>query len=196
MTKAGQFINLKAAISHLVAPPENEWNSFEALFHARHLKSGDYFIRAGEHAEDLGFINVGLVRFFYQTPGGSEFNKSFAQENGFLAAHSAFLTKTTTRFSIQALEDCELLVANISDMTNLYNKHQCWEKLGRILAEELYIRKEQREAEFLLDNAETRYRTFQCQFPNLENRLTQYHVASYLGITPVALSRIRKKLST
>ena len=66
-----------------------------------------------------------------------------------------------------------------------------WERLGRLLTEQLYIKKEQREAEFLLDDAPTRYRNFQKQYPGLEDRLPQYHVASYLGITPVALSRIR-----
>lgn len=59
--------------------------------------------------------------------------------------------------------------------------------------EQLYIKKETREAEFLLDDAETRYQRFQSSYPGLEERLTQYHVASYLGITPVALSRIRNR---
>jgi CRP-like cAMP-binding protein len=133
------------------------------------------------------------LRFFYQTTDGKEFNKSFVAENQFTAAYSAFLTDMPTRFSIQALEECHLLICDLHMVVNMFDRHDCWERLGRILAEQLFIKKEAREAEFLLDDAETRYRNFQKQYPGLEGRVAQYHVASYLGITPVALSRIRKK---
>lgn len=193
MENLAQFLALKAVVDHLVAPPEEEWQRFKQHFVARTLNKGDYFTRAGETPEYFGFINAGLVRFFYQTPQGQEFNKSFAYENHFVGAYSAFLTNTTARFSVQALEDSNLLVANMRHMVALFDKHSCWEKFGRILAEQLYIKKEQREAEFLLDDAETRYHSFLQRYPGLEERLTQYHIASYVGITPVALSRIRNK---
>ena len=196
MSSGTHFVSLKTAVGHLVSPPEDEWRRFESMFQKRVLKQGEYLIRSGERSIHLGFINAGLLRFFYQSPRGAEFNKSFAQENSFAAAYSAFLSNTETRFSIQALEESHLLVAKLSDITGLFDKHECWGKLGRLLAEQLYIRKEQREAEFLLDDAETRYRNFQKQYPGLEGRVAQYHVASYVGITPVALSRIRKKLKT
>ena len=194
METQAHLVALKAVIDHLVSPPEDEWQRFEDLFHTRSLKEGEYFIRSGDTSQYLGFVNAGLLRFFYQSPRGSEFNKSFSQENGFVGAYSAFITKEKTRFSIQALEECYLLEARFSDIVALYDRHKCWEKLGRILAEQLYIKKEQREAEFLLDDAETRYLNFRNQYPGLEDRLPQYHVASYVGITPVALSRIRKKI--
>ena len=196
METDARFVALKAVVNALVSPPEDEWLAFANLFQPHALKTGEYFIRAGERSESLGFVNAGLLRFFYQTPAGTEFNKSFAQENGFIASYSAYLTSTESRFSIQALEDSYLLVADLETVADKFNGHEHWQALGRILAEQLYIKKEQREAEFLLDDAETRYRTFQAQFPGLEDRLPQYHVASYLGITPVALSRIRKQLKS
>jgi CRP-like cAMP-binding protein len=194
MQKTAQFVALKTALGHLVAPPEHEWQRFKQLFASRTLGKGEYFIRAGEVSEYSAFINAGLVRFFYQAPQGQEFNKSFVYENQFMGAYSAFLTQSQARFNIQALEECHLLVANTRHMVDLFDKHLCWEKLGRILAEQLYIKKEQREAEFLLDDAETRYCNFLHRYPGLEHRLAQYHIASYLGITPVALSRIRNKI--
>jgi len=66
--------------------------------------------------------------------------------------------------------------------------------LGRILAEQHFILKEQREAALLLDDAETRYRQFLSDYPGLDKRIAQYHIASYIGVTPVTLSRIRKKM--
>ncbi len=133
--------------------------------------------------------------FFYQTADGKEFNKSFVAENQFLAAYSAFLTQSTPRYSIQALEDSHLLVADLKAIVSLFDERSCWERLGRVFTEQLFIRKETREAEFLLDDAKTRYQTFLGTFGALEDRLPQYHFASYLGITPVALSRIRTQSS-
>ncbi len=154
--------------------------------------SGNYFIHAGDKSKELAFVNSGLLRFFYQTKDGKEFNKSFISENQFASAYSAFLTGMPARFSIQALEDSQLLICDLEPVIKLFDQHRCWERLGRILAEQLYVKKETREAEFLLDDAETRYHFFQKNYSGLEERISQYHVASYLGITPVMLSRIRR----
>ncbi len=193
METEATFLTLKTTMSRLVAPSEEEWRAFSSLFQERRLKQGDFFVRAGQASTELCFVNSGLLRFFYETLAGSEFNKSFVQEGEFAGAHSAYLTGMPSRFNIQVLEDSHLLVAELEDITALYDRDVCWQKLGRMLAEQLYIKKEQREAEFLLDDAETRYQHFQDRYPDLEGRLPQYHVASYIGITPVALSRIRSR---
>jgi CRP-like cAMP-binding protein len=190
---AALYLSLRQTLNHLVAPPARELESFLELFTRRSLAQGEFLLRAGDPSRELAFVNAGLLRFFYQTVDGKEFNKSFILENQFAAAYSAFLTHTPARFSIQALETSHLLVCDLSSVVELFEHHRCWEKLGRLLTEQLYIRKETREAEFLLDDAETRYHNFQKTYPGLEDRLTQYHIASYLGITPVALSRIRRR---
>lgn len=186
-----QFLAIKQVLNALASPNDDELSKFLQHFKPRQLKQGDYFVRAGVKSGELGFINAGLVRFFYQTPDGKEFNKSFVAENQFIAAYSSFLTQSDPRYSIQALEDCFLLVADLRAVVALFEESRCWERLGRIFAEQLFIKKESREAEFLLDDAKTRYQTFQQNFGELEDRLPQYHIASFLGITPVALSRIR-----
>jgi CRP-like cAMP-binding protein len=196
MPTSAPYIAIKQVLSQLVSPPDPELDEFLKLFQIRSIEKGAYFVRAGDRSTELAFVNAGLLRFFYQTTDGKEFNKSFVAENQFTAAYSAFLTDMPTRFSIQALEECHLLICDLHMVVNMFDRHDCWERLGRILAEQLFIKKEAREAEFLLDDAETRYRNFQKQYPGLEGRVAQYHVASYLGITPVALSRIRKKLKT
>ncbi len=190
---SAQFIALKQVLAHVIEPPVEELENFLKLLQIRSLEVGEYFVCAGDDSTELAFVNAGLLRFFYQTNDGKEFNKSFITENQFAAAYSAFLTGKAARFNIQALEHCTLLVANLAAVFSLFARHSCWEKLGRILAEQVFIKKETREAEFLLDDAETRYHNFQKHYPGLEDRLTQYHVASYLGITPVMLSRIRRR---
>jgi CRP-like cAMP-binding protein len=188
------MVSLRSAIDRLVKPPASQWDDFAACFEARQLARNDYFLRAGEASERLCFVNSGLLRFFYRDTEGNESNKSFSRENDFAGAYSAWLTGTPARFSIQTLEPTQLLEARFADITALFEAHACWQKLGRLLAEDLYVRKEQREAEFLLDDAETRYRNFQRHYPDLEARLAQYQVAAYIGITPVALSRIRARM--
>ena len=190
---SAQFLAIKQALNHLVSPPDTELEQFLKLFSKRTLEQGEYFLQAGDKSIELAFVNAGLLRFFYQTEEGKEFNKSFIPENQFATAYSAFLIDMPARFSIQALEESHLLVCNLQPVVELFDQHRCWERLGRNLAEQLYIKKEIREAEFLLDDAETRYNNFQRAYPGLEHRLAQYHVASYLGITPVALSRIRRR---
>ena len=190
---SAQFIAIRQVLAHVSAPPDEELKVFLGLLRSRSLEAGEYFVRAGEQSTELAFINSGLLRFFYQTEDGKESNKSFITENQFAAAYSAFLTDKPARFNIQALEPSHLLVAELQSIVDLFARHQCWEKLGRIMAEQVYIKKETREAEFLLDDAETRYHNFQKNYPGLEDRLAQYHIASYLGITPVMLSRIRRR---
>lgn len=187
------LIAVKQLVQQLVSPPAADLAELLSLFSRKTLAQGEYLIRAGQSSTDLAFINSGLLRLFYQTANGKDYNKSFSTEGQFTAAYSAYLTQTPARFSIQALEDSQLLVCDLDRLTQLYEKHSCWQRLGRLLTEQVYIKKEAREAEFLLDDAETRYRRFQQDYPGLEQRIAQYHIASYLGITPVALSRIRRR---
>jgi len=78
----------------------------------------------------------------------------------------------------------------------LRDRYLCWQEVAARYAEMLFAEKERREREFLSDDAATRYRTFLADSPDLESRLPQYFIASYLGITPVALSRIRGRAGT
>jgi CRP-like cAMP-binding protein len=137
----------------------------------------------------------GLFRLYYTTPDGAEYNKNFCGQNEFVASYSSLLMNKPAYFSIQALMDGELLVVRFQDFEALCDRHACWEKLGRKISERMFISKEKRERELLMYSAEERYRQFLGQYKHLENRIPQYHIASYLGITPVALSRIRRRLT-
>ncbi len=184
---------LRQIVSRMVKPGAQALEEFCTSFHLRQLKPGAAFIEAGESSRHFAFVNSGLLRLFYRHNDGRELNKSFVTENHFVGAYSAYLTDTPTRFTIEALEQTLLLEASLDRVVELSEQYPCWEHFRRLLTEQLYIRKEQREAEFLLDDAETRYHLFQQRYPGLEDRIAQYHIASYIGITPVALSRIRKR---
>lgn len=185
---------MRHVIRSLADVPDEEWEHFAGRVHGRVFESNDLLIRAGEPVTDFFFLMSGFVRFFYLTEDGKEFNKAFAQENQFVGSFGAEVSKEPCRFSVQAMERTEAMAIPVHVIRDGYDRHHSWERVGRMLAERVAISKEIREGEFLLDSAEIRYRRFLANYPGLAERISQYHVASYLGITDVALSRIRKKI--
>ncbi|MUT66501.1 Crp/Fnr family transcriptional regulator [Paenibacillus sp. NEAU-GSW1] len=186
---------LYAALQRIAPIPREEWNAFRAMTERRKLAKNSHFIREGDAAEWIGICISGLFRLYYTTPDGGEYNKSFCKPHEFIATYSSMLLNAPSFMSIQALADSELLMIRYTDFQSLYNRHRCWDRLGRLMAEQLFVKKEIRERELLLLSAEERYRSFLDVYGQLEQQIQQYHIASYLGITPVALSRIRRKIN-
>lgn len=177
------------------AIPSEEWDAFAAITERRIVPKLRHFVEAGDCTEAVGFCIGGLFRLYYTTPDGVEFNKSFCASGEFVASYGALLQGIPSYFSIQALMDSELVVFRYHDYKALYDRHPCWERLGRLIAEQLFVSKETRERELLLLSAEDRYRLFLERYGPVAAAIPQYHIASYLGITPVALSRIRRRLT-
>ena len=181
---------------NVVCIPQGEWEAFIQHLSERTFEKDDFLVSAGEVANNFYFIASGLVRFFYSTEDGKEFNKHFAMEHGFAGSFQSLVLGEPCGFFIQALERTETIVLPNRVLNEFYDRHPCWERIGRRNAENLALFKEMREKEFLLDSLETRYRRFLKDYPGLADRISQYHIASYLGVTDVALSRIRKKLKS
>lgn len=171
------------------------WNVVKELFTETNLKKGDYFIEAGVTARKIGFLKDGVIRAFYRNKEGSEYNKHFFTSNNLLGGYSSLVTQTPNKIYLQALTDCRLLTANYNELIMLYDDHPDFERFGRRLAEMFFAHKEEREVNIVMLDADKRYFIFQRQFPDLEQLIPQYHIASYLGITPTQLSRIRRKFS-
>jgi CRP-like cAMP-binding protein len=176
--------------------PENQWNLLLSKMHTLKLKKNEYFIKVGDVPDKLAFIIAGIFRVFYTTEAGVERILVIRDENWPLSAYSSFLENIKARFSIQALEDSCLLYISLRDYNELLLQHSCWQVISGKYAEILFLEKEKREIEFLTVDAETRYNNFLNELPKIEKRIPQYYIASYLGITPVALSRIRRKKLT
>ena len=191
-----ELTQLTAILRSLVDIPEDEAVKATKLFQTCTLKRGEFFVRAGDTPRTIGFVMSGILRLYYIDCEGTEYTKSFCAENSFVAAYSALLLKQPSQLLIQALEDAKLLIADYSAYRSLCEKHTCWQMLNCKIAEILFIKKEKRESALLLDDAKTRYLSFQEDYPGLETRLKQHHIASYLGITPVTLSRIRSQLKS
>ena len=137
---------------------------------------------------------TGLFRYYYLTETGKEFTKGFFPETSFLSAYSALLRDRESYFSIEALEVSRIITIDYPAWKALLENSLPWHRFLLALIQRGYCVKEARERAFLLFDAQTRYQTFLNEYPGLENRIRQHYIASYLGITPVALSRIRRKM--
>lgn len=189
------FAKFKAIVEGRVSIPNSEWEYLLPQLAECWFEKKRYLVNAGEVANNFYFILTGLVRFFYSTEDGKEFNKHFASENGFAGSFHSLVLGSPCGYFIQALETTNALILPNKVLHELYNRHPCWERLGRENAENLVLIKESREKALLLDSLETRYCQFLREFPGLVDRIPQYHIASFLGVTDVALSRIRRKIN-
>jgi CRP-like cAMP-binding protein len=179
-----------------ISPLQDEtWRRVEPLFTEKTLIKGDYFIKEGEQAKQIGFLKSGIIRAFYRNNKGLEYNKHFFVAHTIVGGYSSLVTSTPNKIIQQTLSECKLLVANYAEIINLYNLFPDFERVGRRLAELYFVNKEQREVEIVLLDADERYLIFRKEYPQLEQQIPQYHIASYLGITPTQLSRIRRKFS-
>ncbi|AKP53291.1 Crp/Fnr family transcriptional regulator [Cyclobacterium amurskyense] len=166
-----------------------------ALFTFRQIAKNDIFIDAGVIAKKIGFLEEGVIRAYFRNKRGQEYNKHFFKAPCFIGGYSSLVTGKPNQIIQQAMTDCKLREANSSKLIALYDKHQDLERMARILSERYFVQKEQREVEIVLLNASERYLIFKKEFSDLEQIIPQYHIASYLGITPTQLSRVRQKLS-
>lgn len=186
---------LYTELNKMVSIPSEEWDFFTQIISQRNISKHNHFVKAGEAPESVAFCVKGLFRLYYTTPDGNEFNKNFCSKGDFVTSYSALLQNSPSHLSIQALSDSLLIIFPFREFQALYTRHACWERLGRIIAENLFLHKEMREQELLMLSAEDRYRLFMKRLGPMSKQIPQYHIASYLGITPVALSRIRKRLT-
>jgi CRP-like cAMP-binding protein len=187
------MIKLEAKIKSLFNLDAESLEIFTSLFSVLKIKKSDFFAKKGEYSKKIAFVESGILRAFYSNDRGEEYNKTFFTEGSFVGAYSSLVSGEQNLIDIDCLTDCSLYVAEFQSITLLYDKYPKIERLARILAEYFFVRKEKREIELVTLEAKERYAIFQKEHPKLEQRIPQYHIASYLGITPTQLSRIRSK---
>jgi CRP-like cAMP-binding protein len=150
------YLQLNKVLQNLVEIPSDEIAKLSRVFQPLTLKNGEFLIRAGEIPAQIGFVVSGILRLYYVNSAGTEFTKSFCPENHFVTAYSALVLNQPAKFFIEALEDSLLLVVDYSQYVQLCAGYSCWQTINHKLVEALFIKKEKREAELLLDDATTR----------------------------------------
>jgi CRP-like cAMP-binding protein len=171
----------------------DEWLEIEPqLTEVKHAK-GSRLVSSGEVYNKFHIIISGLVRIYYIDQSGKEFTRAFRCENEIAGPFGEILQKVPARINIEAMEPTTTLVVGHTVLTKLYEKYNNWNTLGRVIAEQHFLIKERREFQLVLFSAQERYQNFLNDYEHLMHRISQYHIASYLGISPVSLSRILNK---
>lgn len=165
------------------------------IFKYKLIENEMYFLREGEKSTEMAMVTKGLFRSYYIDEKGNDITKYFYQEGSVLFSYVAYQTQNNSMYSIQALEDSEILTARISDFEAVMKGNYQLLLIYKKILDDVLIMKEQHACSFKLLNSTERYKQFLAQYPGLEKRIKQYQLASYLGITPVSLCRIRNKLN-
>jgi len=185
------FNSLKLFLEKYCSLSSEAWEEVNGLFKPASLHKGAIFVREGKVEKQVAFQLSGVSRTYFVSPDGKEYNKAFNLANCFIGAYTSLISGEVNKVNIQALTDCQLLIADYPSFLQLLTTYRELEAFLRKLAEAYFIQKEKRELEMVQLDASQRYDLFRKRHPGLENCISQYHIASYLSITPTQLSRIR-----
>ena len=173
---------------------EEEMIFFISKLESRTLAKHDLFVKEGQVAHDMAIILKGACRMYF-TYREREQTGHFMFEGQWIGDYESFLTQKPAANNVEALEDCEVLCLSYDKMQQLYTMGARYERFGRLIAEYVYLVAMNSYKSLLLKTAEERYIQLLDTQPHILERLPQHYIASYLGIQPPSLSRIRNKLS-
>ncbi|MCF1715291.1 Crp/Fnr family transcriptional regulator [Flavihumibacter sp. RY-1] len=179
--------------AQLVSFTREEQQIIESYFSVRQVPKKFTLIQNGKIARELYFINKGLLRLYY-SKDTEDITAFIFREHLFASSYDSFLRQAPSIQGLDTLEDSELLVITYDDLNTLYKKVPRMETLARKIAEQRFINAQQILSSYILDSPEERWKKFEAINGDLLLRVPHHMIASFLGITPVSLSRIRKRL--
>jgi CRP-like cAMP-binding protein len=188
-----EYARLRRYITQFINVTDEEWRLHEASLRRRNLKKGEYLLKAGDVCQHVSFINYGSFRV-YNLIKGEDTTSNFHFEGNYVTDYSSFLTQQPSDDFIIALDDAEVMELHYNDLQPLYEKVPAWQKFGRLMAEFLYLKVSERAKSLLFDSPEELYIRLMKERPKVIENMPQRYIASYLGIQPESLSRIRKRI--
>jgi CRP-like cAMP-binding protein len=187
--------NLLDSIQNLITLSPAERDLVTSLFKEKDYKKGDFFLKEGQICKQVGFIAKGLMRY-YVNQDGEEKTYAFSQENDYVCNYESFLPQSPSSKIIQALEDSNVFVISRDDLQIFYTKVRAGERFGRLAIGAVFIQLLEGITAFYTETPALRYERFLKNHADLQQRISQYHIASFVGVKPQSLSRIRKRIST
>jgi CRP/FNR family transcriptional regulator len=157
------------------------------------IKKKEFLLEEGQTCKGNYFVEAGLLRMFYINEKGTEQITQFALENWWLSDYMSLMMQAPSKFYLQAVEDSEIVVVEHQKQEELFKKLPQLERYFRIMMQRAYAASQMRVKYFHDYSKEENYRQFVMLFPKFVQRIPQYMLASYLGITPEYLSELRKK---
>jgi CRP-like cAMP-binding protein len=190
-----EFIQIQNIIEEFmqVKMPEEVVKKAINMFTKNIIAKGEIVVHVGDIQKKIYFVISGLLRSYYIDINGDDVTRFFTKEGSLFCLEILFGNKPSKR-CIEALEDCTVVAIKCKDLKKLIEDNTyCMKAYTKILERSLEYKIE-RESSFLLKSATERYLDFKRMYPELEKRINQAYIASYIGITPVSLSRIRRTI--
>ncbi|MCJ8337170.1 MAG: Crp/Fnr family transcriptional regulator [Pseudomonadales bacterium] len=187
---------LRVAFNLIEPLDDRAWAEARDLFELKTYVKKQQIFALGEQGDQVRFLISGFARYYFLSPEGKERNKSFAKPFCAITSLPSLIDASAATFAAQALSNCVCLSISYRQLKQLNNRHNSWANLCLRIFEKLALEKDVRIAELLMCSATERYLIFLQEYDQLVEQIPNYQIASYLGITEVALSRIRNKLSS
>ncbi len=173
-----------------------EVNTIQESFEKVNLKKGEILLKSNETVFDQYYVYSGCLRTFFIDSFGKEHTLQFAINDWWISDYTAFFTTTKSILNIEVIQDATLYKISKKSLENLYAKIPELETFYRKKMEKAFASFQKRILASLAQSAKERYVFFINTYPNIEQSVKNYHIASYLGITTESLSRIRKELTS
>ncbi|MGH1334798.1 MAG: Crp/Fnr family transcriptional regulator [Aureispira sp.] len=185
---------IKESLNRLAPMKEEDWCFFASRLQKKVVPSKQLLIKKNTIEQHLSFLEEGVVRYFIPKEE-NDLTFSFAFESEFCSAYDSFLTQKPCYYQIETLTTSTLWQLSYIDLQEIYQETKIGQEIGRRAAEELFLKKFKREMILLHQSAEERYLALFEESPKLILQIPLKYIATYIGVTPQALSRIRKRIS-
>ena len=185
---------IKEYLEQIVKLSDKDWGIFSSKLKRIELKKRATLLKVGEVENHLNFIEKGSIRLFIPKEE-NDITFGFCFKGQFMSAYDSFLTQLPSNYQAETLTETILWRLTFNDLKDIYTRTEIGNVIGRITAENLFLMKSKRELSLLNDNAEKRYLNLFTERPQLIKEIPLKYLASYIGVTPQALSRIRKRIS-
>jgi len=185
---------MKSVFQSIQVLPQEELDQLDDLISIKKLKKGEILLNENEVCNEIYFIKSGILRSYFFNHQGDEITNCFAFENEFMASFTSFITQEVAEESIQALADTELQIISRESLEKLYKIGIHWQEIGRKLTEMEYVTLQKRMISFQKLSGKQRYEELYQNHQKYIQLIPLQYLASYLGVTPRHLSRIRKAI--
>ncbi|WP_294961549.1 Crp/Fnr family transcriptional regulator [uncultured Flavobacterium sp.] len=172
---------------------DEDWDTFSSKLIRQEFPKKTVILQAGHVENYLSFIEKGILRYYVPSEN-KDLTFAFAFDGEFTSGYDSFITRLPASYIIEALSDTILWSISYNDLQDIYAETKIGNTIGRLASEGLFLKKSKRELSLLNDSAEQRYRNLFTEKPHLIQKIPQKYLAPYIGITPQALSRIRKRI--
>lgn len=189
-----KFKPLLDYINRVVTLTEEEEHKLTSLISTRKLLKGQYFLQQGDVCKYSGFVISGCTKTFYVDDEGQEHVIMFSIEDWWTSDMGSYITQKPADFNVQCLENTELIQFSYENQQEMMQEIPKLERFFRIIVQRALVASQKRIVRNMSMSAKDRYLFFRKEYPKMEQRIPQYLIASYLGITKEFLSKIKGQL--